>query len=329
VDLSLSYYEKLRQEADLVDQSWKEKLQRLEYETNLARRRYEMVDPENRLVAHTLETEWNQRLVELESAKKAHEAQKPDADKLRSTVEQMRQVVAHLQNHWYSDQISMQDKKELLRCLVERVFLENHGKMIRAQVNWYGGAVSEVDVPKYLFTDPHIYHRVCDLAGSHTDAEIAEILNDQGWKTVKNKPWTPRRVMDFRLSNAIPSGFTTNAELRIPDAGYITSAEAAEQLSVSQSTIQRWYRMGILSGKKDSQQSPLWIRWNEEVSYNLNGGATPDPRMVSVRSLCRAQGKRWEEIIAWAQANGHTIYRLRRASALRLYILPRDSSLPH
>ena len=62
--------------------------------------------------------------------------------------------------------------------------------------------------------------------------------------TVKGKLWTPRRVMDFRLSNAIPSGFTTHAELRLPASGYITSAEAAVQLGVSQSTIQKWYKTG-------------------------------------------------------------------------------------
>jgi hypothetical protein len=135
--------------------------------------------------------------------------------------------------------------------------------------------------------------------------------------------------MDFRLSNAIPSGFTTNAELRIPDAGYITSAEAAEQLSVSQSTIQRWYRLGILSSKKTSRQSQLWIRWTEEVGHRLNGGATPDRRMVSVRFLSQSQGKRREEVISWALTNGHAIYRLRRGAALRFYILPCDPSVPH
>jgi excisionase family DNA binding protein len=112
-------------------------------------------------------------------------------------------------------------------------------------------------VPKYLFSSPRIYHRVRDLARTRTDAEIAAELNREGTKTVKGKPWTPRRVMDFRLSNAIPSGFTTNTELRIPDSGYITSAEAAEQLGVNQTTIQKWYMSGVLTGKQDGRQAPL------------------------------------------------------------------------
>jgi DNA invertase Pin-like site-specific DNA recombinase len=328
LELSLCHDEKLSQENKSVDQGWRKKLQRIEYEADLARRRYEMVDPENRLVAQTLETEWNQRLEAVQKAKSAYEAQRPTAYELRSTLEQMKQVVADLREHWYAADITSQDKKELVRCLVERVFLENRGKVIRTEVNWHGSTISELDVPKYLFSAPRIYHRVRELARTHTDAEIADMLNQEGTRTVKGKLWTPRRVMDFRLSNAIPSGFTTNTELRIPDSGYITSAEAAEQLDVHQTTIQKWYRLGILSGKHDGGQSPLWIRWTEDVVHRLNGGATPDPRMVSVRSLCRSQSKRPDQVLAWAQDSDHTMYRLRRGSAMRFYILPQESSVP-
>jgi hypothetical protein len=330
LELSLSYEEKLQQEYSLVDQAWQERLQRLEYEADLARRRYEMVDPENRLVAHTLETEWNQRLVALASAQRSHEAQQPTVYERRSTLEQMQYIVTHIRDHWYAESLSIQDKKELLRCLIEQVILESRGKVIRAQVNWYGGASSELDVPKYLFTAPRTYHRIRELAQSHPDAEIAARLNEEQIKTVKGKPWTARRVMDFRLSNSIPSGFTTNADLRIPDAGYITSAEAATQLGVSQSTVQKWYRLGVLTGKQANRQSQLWIHWTDDVMYRLNGGATPEPKMVSVRSLCRSKNKRPDEVLAWAQAQaqGHTIYRLRRSSALRFYILPNESSDP-
>ena len=99
LELSLSYDEQLRQEAALVDQAWQERLQRLEYEADLARRRYELVDPENRLVAHTLETEWNERMMALEEAKKTYEAQRLSAYELNSTLEQMRYVVTHLREY--------------------------------------------------------------------------------------------------------------------------------------------------------------------------------------------------------------------------------------
>jgi DNA invertase Pin-like site-specific DNA recombinase len=328
LELTLSYHEKLCQEAEQVDRGWQQRLQRLEYEANLARRRYEAVDPENRLVAHTLETEWNQQLASLETARKAYEAQHPTAYQLSSTLEQMQHVVAHLRDHWFAEHITSQDKKELLRCLIDQVFLEGRDKIIRAQVRWFGGAISELDVPKYLFSSPHIYHRIRELARAHTDHKIATTLNQEGLTTLKGKTWTARRVMDFRLSNAVPSGFTTNADLRIPDSGYITSAEAARQLDVHVSAIQRWYRWGVLSGKQDDRGMPLWIHWDADVMYRLNGGATPDPRMVSTQSLCQDQGKRYDEVLRWAVANGHTIYRLRRGTSMRFFVLPQEDPGP-
>jgi hypothetical protein len=79
----------------------------------------------------------------------------------------------------------------------------------------------------------------------------------------------------------------------------------------------------------DSISAPsLWIRWTAEVGERLGGGAIPDSRMVSVRRLCQMQGKGPDEILAWAEREGHTVYRLRRGSTLRFFVLPQSSSLP-
>lgn len=326
VSQSWSHQEKLREEANAIERHWQQKLQRLEYQADLARRRYEQVDPANRLVAQTLETEWNQCLEALNETQQAYKTQRPSPQDITSTHEQMQTVIAQLRELWYGETLTTEEKKELLRCLVEQVFLEGHGKVIRARVGWYGGAVSELDVPKYLFSAPDLYHRIRNLAHTHTDAEIAAQLNQADVKTVKSKNWTPRRVMDFRLSNAIASGFTTTAELRLPETGYVTSAEAAEQLGVSQTTLQKWYRLGVLGGKHDGGQAPLWIRWTDSVRERLNGGATPDPRMVSVRRLCHTQNKQPDKILSWAQQRGHAIYRLRRGARLRFFVLPVEPS---
>ena len=157
LELTLDYDAKLRQERTQLDLGRQQKLQRLDYETNLARRRYDAVEPENRLVARTLETEWNHKLEELTAARQTVEAQRQSTGEITSTLAQMQHVVAHLRDYWFAEQFTMQDKKELLRCLIEQVFLENRGKIIRAQVRWFGGATSELDVPKYLFSSPQIY----------------------------------------------------------------------------------------------------------------------------------------------------------------------------
>lgn len=325
LDLSRDHYDKLRAEAALVDRGWEDKLQRLTYQADLARRRYEQVDPENRLVARTLETDWNARLQELEEVRQTYANQRPTDTELLSTAVQMRAVVEHLAEHWAAEGLNVQDKKDLLRCLIERVFLQRHPKTIRVRVQWYGGASSEFEVPKYLFSAPQLYHRIRDLAREHPDAEIAELLNASGIKTVKGRPWNARRVMDFRRSNAIASEFTTQTQLRSQESGYITSAEAAQRLDVSQSTIQKWYQVGILSGKHASDQTPLWIQWSDALLDRLKGNAPLDPRMVSVRSLCLTQHKPFDQVIAWALHAGHGLYRLRWGSKWGFFVLPVDS----
>ena len=320
---SLSYEQHLHEEALLVDQAWQEKLQRLEYQADLARRRYEFVDPANRLVAQTLETEWNTRLLEVEAAKREYAAQRLSDQELTSTLAEMQEVVSHLRDYWYGATISEQEKKEILRCLIVEVQLENQGKLLRAHVHWQGGMVTALDVPKYLFSTPAIYHRISQLAEEHPDSEIATLLTAEGLRTAKGKEWTARHVMDFRHSNAIPSRFTNAARLRGADSPYLTSAEAAEQLGIEQTTVQKWYKMGLLEGKHAGGQSQLWIAWTEDVRERLSGQAVPDPRLVSVRGLCWRQGKSPAEILRWAQAEGHTIYRLRRGTAMRFFILPK------
>ena len=166
------------------------------------------------------------------------------------------------------------------------------------------------------------------MAQTQTDAEIATQLNQRGLPTVKDKPSTARRVMDFRRSNGIPSGFTTTAALRLPETGYLTSAEVAQRLGVSQSTVQKWYRLGLLSGKHDGGPATLWIRWTDDLGQRLLGAATPDPRMVSMRALCQAQGQHPDAVLAWAQQHGHAVYRLRRGTSVRFYVLPAQRPVP-
>ncbi len=321
--------QKLREEAALVDRQWQEKLQRLSYQADLARRRYEAVDPANRLVALTLETDWNERLVELEAAQHAYQQNRPTQHQLSSTREEMEHVLTHLRDYWYQDGVSNQEKKDLLRCVIERVTLETPtpGKVIRAEIGWQGGATSTVEVPKYLFSAPHLFYRITELAHSLPDGQIADALNAQGLQTVKGRAWSARRVMDFRLSNGISSGFTVNPQLRLTDNGYLTTAEAAARLEINQTTIQKWYKLGLLQGKHAGGQKALWIAWTEEVERRLGGQASFDLRMLSVKSLCKVQGKTWEQVLRWCVEEGHQVYRLRRGTTFRFYVLPESRSL--
>ncbi|MEO8955230.1 MAG: hypothetical protein ABI465_11755 [Ktedonobacteraceae bacterium] len=110
-----------------------------------------------------------------------------------------------------------------------------------------------------VITAPHLFHRITELARNLPDAQIADVLNEQGLETVKGHAWSARRVMDFRLSSSIASGFTVNPELRLTENGYLTTAEAASRLEINQTTVQKWYKLGLLQGKHAGGQKALWI----------------------------------------------------------------------
>lgn len=324
LELSLANDELVCQQQNAMEEHWQDKLKRKQYEVELARRRYEHVDPANRLVAYTLETEWNQALDQLGASQQAYAAHKPSEYQRQSSLTVMREVITNLRHHWFAAEMPVAEQKEILRCLLERIVLARADKMIRTTICWQGGACSQLDVPQYLFSSPYLFWRVSELARTQTDREIAATLNQEGIQTVKGRPWSDRRVMDFRLSNTIPSGFTTRTELRLTDSGYVTTPEAAQQFGISVSAAENWFKQGILPGKRDSPRATVWIAWSEELLYRLQGSAKPDPRMLSVRSLCRTRNQRPPEIFAWANEHGHQIYRLRRGTAWRFYILPSD-----
>src|SRR5262249_52474299 len=160
-------------ETAALRKQWNQKLRRLEYEANLARRRYESVDCENHLVASTLEQEWNQKLEALDQAKAEVSKRFPAVKSDGMSIDEAKAALHSLPERWRSDALSMPEKKGLIRSVVEKVFLDTAGKVIRVEVLWHGGSLTELDVPKYLFSSGRIYHRVAALASERTDAEIA------------------------------------------------------------------------------------------------------------------------------------------------------------
>ncbi|MCI0728555.1 MAG: recombinase family protein [Chloroflexi bacterium] len=328
LEVAWSFQDKLQQEAHHLEVVWQQKVSRLEYEANLARRRYEAVDPDNRLVAQTLETEWNQKLSTLVQAQQNYEARRPTNSQLVSTLAEMRHVLGNLHDYWFADAITVQDKKELLRCLVEHVLIEGRDEMIQVQLHWYGGSVSQLAVPKRLQTSADIYFRIQELACSQTDQAIADQLNAVGSQTACRRSWTARHVLTFRHFHQIPSAFDANPASRLLDTAYITGAEASQRLGVERDSIHQWCQLGILASHQDGFQQRFWVHWDEDVAYRLSGDATPVANMVSVRSLCQTQGTSRQEVFAWALEHHLPIYRLRRGSQKPFYILLPDSLDP-
>jgi len=129
-------------------------LQRLEYEVEQARRRYEQVDPGYRLVAAELERRWEAALQTLHEAQEHYTRvrQAPEAEMARAIPPALRQAFSTLgqalPNLWHQDTLSRVQRQALLRCLIEKGVLERQTPdTIATRIVWRGGAVSELAVP--------------------------------------------------------------------------------------------------------------------------------------------------------------------------------------
>ena len=249
LDVSLAVQHELQQRQEEVEQVRRQHLDRMQYQADVARQRYMEVDPRHRLVADTLETEWNQALRELAQAKEEHERQRV-RDHLQlddQTRQKVQELVRDFPRVWNDPQTSHQQRKRILRLLVEDVTLLKEKKTIQTHIRFRGGMTRSLEVSKPLnagearTTHPEIIHQIDTLLDQHTTAEIAHILNEQGKLSGEGKPFSNliirRLCRDYQLKSRYD---------RLREQGLLTVTELAEQLEVTPTTINTWRRNGLL-----------------------------------------------------------------------------------
>jgi DNA invertase Pin-like site-specific DNA recombinase len=223
-------------------------LQRARYEAELARRRYLHVDPGNRLVADALEADWNDRLRQLDALHQEHELRRATDQQLLG--EQARQRIRALATNfaaaWNDKRVAPIERKRMIALLIEDVTLTK-AERIGIQVRFRGGrtACLEVDKPKPMAqirkTLPEVVQAVDQLLETCTDRQVAERLNEFGYKNWKGQSFTFRKVMVIRKAYGLTGRFE-----RLRARGLRTTEEMAQQLGVCTATIGHWGRDGIL-----------------------------------------------------------------------------------
>ena len=180
----------------------------VQYEAQRAERRYQTVEPENRLVARTLEAEWENKLKELEAAE-AQLARKELEQCFELTDAQREQIRAmgdDLPQVWTASTTTDRDRKELLQSLLEDVTIKIPADCATAQVvlRWKTGAVNELEVlwkikrVSPIRTEEDTIELVRRLAVHHPDGIIAGVLNRQGKRTATDQRFNTARVGNVR-----------------------------------------------------------------------------------------------------------------------------------
>jgi hypothetical protein len=213
------------------------------------------VDPNNRLVADTLETQWNEKLRLLAQAKEECEKQqRADAAQLsQEQREKIRTLVEDFPRVWQDPKSSDRDRKRMARLLLEDVTLRR-GQDITVQVRFKGGATHELHLPLPQSitvsrkTKPEIIGEIDHLLDEHSEEEIVEILKERGCRSSCGHPFSLTLIQGLRRTYQLKSRFD-----RFQAQGLLTAAQVEQRLGPGANRAKYWERMGVLKVVKLGQ----------------------------------------------------------------------------
>jgi hypothetical protein len=280
LDVSLATLEALEAQARQVDRQWQRRLERVDYEADLARRRFMAVEPENRLVARSLERDWNAQLVEADRARQEYAAL-PTRVVHPVTADERQAILALAQDVpqlWSAPTTTNQQRKQLLRLLIKDVTLTKQGQRIQIGVRWQTGALTPLSVARppraseAVKTPPEVVNRIRALAPDHSDTHIAQQLNQEGLKPGHAGQFTRGKISWIRGVHRIPTGCPDNpiglGNQPRGDGRYSTRA-VADLLNVTVSTVADWCAAGKLDWIRAAPRAPRWIALTPEVITRL------------------------------------------------------------
>jgi DNA invertase Pin-like site-specific DNA recombinase len=252
---------------------WRREVERARYAASKAERRYRAVDPDNRLVARGLETEWEHALAALAEAETELSRRETARPKTLSTQE--RAAILALGNNldqvWAAPTTTDRDRKQLLRTLLDEVNITLDRADGRNQANlvlrWKGGAISELAVPikrkpPKIRTGEDTVDLVRRLAVHYPDTVIAGILNRQGRRTPRGLSYTGTRVQSLRHYWRIDCHQPSDPPQEGP---VLTVADAAAALGIAPSTLHRWIGDGFVAGEQVTPGAPWRIRLTDQL----------------------------------------------------------------
>ena len=266
--------EQIEQGHDAALAQHRRQVEQARYQAAKAERRYQAVDPENRLVARGLEAAWEKALTELAAAE-AELARRQAARPAVLTSDERAAILAlggDLAAVWDAPSTTDKDRKQLLRTLLEEVNItisrdhdSGHADLV---LRWKGGAITELTIPvkrkppRRLRTDEDTVNLVRRLAVHYPDASIAGILNRQGRRTPRGLSYTAGRVQGLRHY----WGISCHQDTGNPQEGEPpTVADAAAELGLAPSTLHRWLSDGFIKGEQLTPAAPWRIRLTPDI----------------------------------------------------------------
>lgn len=272
LEVALNVQAELQTRATEADALRRSHVERARHRADLARRRYLAVDPDNRLVADSLEADWNDALRAHNDAQHDYERATATASAALDDAHQarIRALATDFPALWADPATPVRERKRMARLLLDDVTLVKDTE-IHVHIRFRGGTTTSLVLPippngwQARQTHPDTFARLDRLLDDHTDAETADALNAEGHRSGENKPFTARIVLHLRRAHQLPS----HAD-RLRVRGMLTPDEIADRLGVHRTTINDWRRAGLLVSHKANDK-------NEQLYEPPVPG---DPRLV-------------------------------------------------
>ncbi len=278
LDISLAVLKEIEKNAQEQERHWQLRLERAQYEANRAERQFDAVDPENRLVARTLEQRWNEKLRSLAELEQAM-AVAMSEHRLKLSEAQRQEVLLLAQDLpkiWDAPTTTAQERKEMLGLLIKQVAIapiESPIRQTHIAILWHTGATSELSslrpsTIEKLSTPSEVIVAIRELAATNSDAAIAVELNQRGLVSGRGRAFTDSSVAWIRWKNQIPKPTGSNifaGNEGIRDDGCYSTSALAKKLGVGIHTIHYWREQGVLVAFQDIPHGPWWHRVTPEV----------------------------------------------------------------
>lgn len=204
VEVAVRVLSQVEQQLADLRRQWELQLEQARYEARLAQRKYDAVDPDNRLVAAELERRWNAQLTRVSELEQAYAKAEQEASFTLSPEERaaMQTLAQDLSALWQAETTTHADRKQLLRLTIESVQLDGVSRpgWIEIQIRWRSGVVTRLEAKRAqpgersLKTPSQAVARIHELAASLSYTQIAEALNAEGLRTAFGRPWNPQHV---------------------------------------------------------------------------------------------------------------------------------------
>ena len=298
LELSLAAAERVQQDRDELTRLWEHRLERARYEADRAARQYHAVEPENRLVARTLERAWEEKLVAHRQLEEEHHRCLGQQPRVLSAEERaaIRRLAANIPALWEAPTTTAADRKEIIRQVVERVVVDAQGasERVLVRIDWVGGDQTQGEVirPIARFSDLSSYPQLCERIRTLTHEglsaqAVAERLDAEGYRPPHAGAHLGlaavtalQRRLGLRQGRMPPR----SREGLGPNEWW--ASELAQQLETSRNSLHYWIRRGWVRARQEEGHLRRWIIWADDAERERL-------KQLRYRSIPEEMHRRW------------------------------------